>query len=158
MTVAGISVDPGTGSAVLALSGPDEQTLVIAIGLAEATSIATELEGVELPRPLSHDLLREVIERLGAKVVRVEIVDLRANTFFAELILAGENDEEIRVDSRPSDGIALAVRADAPIFVHERVLRKAHPTSDEPPPTSDKEAWKQLLEEMAPEDFGKYKM
>jgi bifunctional DNase/RNase len=124
----------------------------------EATSIAKEIEGVELPRPLTHDLLRSVIEHLGARLLRIEIVDLRDNTYFAELVLARASGQESRLDSRPSDAIALAVRTRAPIFVHSKVLQKAEPEAQENANPADKEGWSKLLEEMDPEDFGKYKM
>ncbi len=158
MTVSGITVDPGSGAAVLVLEGDKEVMLPISIGIAEATSIAKELEGVSLPRPLTHDLLQAVLDHLGAELLRVEITALRDNTYFAELVIRDAKGQEGRIDSRPSDGIALAVRVEAPIFVHEQVLRKALPEAQEIRPPTDKEEWKKLLEEMDPEDFGKYKM
>jgi hypothetical protein len=158
MRVMGISVDQASGGAVLFLQDDAERTLPIWIGMAEATSIAKELEGVELPRPLTHDLFRDVLRAVGVELLRVEIVDLRDNTYFAELVLRDAQGRTLRVDSRPSDAIALAVRAAASILVHERVLRKTEPERKELPSPTDKEAWKKLLEEMDPEDFGKYKM
>jgi bifunctional DNase/RNase len=158
MHVVGISVDQTSGGAVLFLQDDAERTLPIWIGLAEATAIAKELEGVELPRPLTHDLFRDVLQATGVALQKVEVTDLRDNTYFAELVLRDPQGQTLRIDSRPSDAIALAVRTDAPIFVHEQVLRKTHPGLKEFPPSSDKEAWKKLLEEMDPEDFGKYKM
>jgi hypothetical protein len=158
MRVMGISVDQASGGAVLFLQDDAERTLPIWIGMAEATSIAKELEGVELPRPLTHDLFRDVLRAVGVELLRVEIVDLRDNTYFAELVLRDAQGRTLRVDSRPSDAIALAVRAGASILVHERVLRKTEPERKELPSPTDKEAWKKLLEEMDPEDFGKYKM
>jgi bifunctional DNase/RNase len=85
-------------------------------------------------------------------------MDLRDNTYFAEIVLKDASGRTVRVDSRPSDAVALAVRVDAPIFVHEQVLQKARPAPKEMPAPTDKEGWKKLLEEMDPEDFGKYKM
>ncbi len=158
MTVAGISVDQGSGAAVLVLQDRAGVALPIAIGVAEASSIAKELENIELPRPLTHDLLRSVLERLGGELLRVEIIALRENTYFAELVIRVKGAEEERVDCRPSDAIALAVRVDAPIFVHEQVLSKALPETQDLRLPTDKEEWKRLLEEMDPEDFGKYRM
>lgn len=158
MHVGGISVDQTSGAAVLLLQDEEDRSLAICIGLAEATSIAKELEGVQLPRPLTHDLFRSVLDNLGAKLVQVEVIDLRDNTYFAELLLRDAAGREQRVDSRPSDAIALAVRTEAPIFVHRQVLEKAHPEIKESPEPADKEGWKKLLEEMDPKDFGKYKM
>lgn len=158
MTVAGISVDQNSQAAVLVLEDRTGVVLPIAIGMAEASSIAKEIENIELPRPLTHDLLRTLLERLGGELVRVEVVALRENTYFAELVLRVEGGEEDRIDCRPSDAIALALRVDAPIFVHEQVLRKALPETQDLRVPTDKEEWKRLLEEMDPEDFGKYKM
>jgi bifunctional DNase/RNase len=158
MQVVGIAVDPNSGGAVLMLQDEAERTLAICIGLPEATAIAKELEGVQLPRPLTHDLLRATIEHLGASLQRIEVVDLRDNTYFAELVLIQGAGPETRLDCRPSDAIALAVRAQAPIFVHEEVLKKAGSEATEMPAPTDKEGWRKLLEQMSPEDFGKYKM
>jgi bifunctional DNase/RNase len=158
MHVVGISVDQNSGGAVLFLQDDTERTLPIWIGLAEATAIAKELEGVELARPLTHDLFRDTLKATGAEITQVEVTDLRDNTYFAEIVLRDSSGGVVRVDSRPSDAVALAVRVDAPIFVHEQVLRKAQPAPKEMPVPTDKEGWKKLLEEMDPEDFGKYKM
>lgn len=158
MSISGISVDSGSGAAVLVLEDESGVTLPISIGVAEATSIAKELEQIELPRPLTHDLLRSVMDCLGAQLVRVEIMALRDNTYFAELVVRDTGGAKLRIDSRPSDAIGLAVRVDAPIFVHEQVLRKALPETQDLRQPTDKEEWKRLLEEMEPEDFGKYKM
>ena len=158
MHVVGISVDQNSGGAVLFLQDDTERTLPIWIGLAEATAIAKELEGVELARPLTHDLFRDTLKATGAEITQVEVTDLRDNTYFAEIVLRDSSGGVVRVDSRPSDAVALAVRVDAPIFVHEQVLQKAQPAPKEMPVPTDKEGWKKLLEEMDPEDFGKYKM
>ncbi len=158
MSVAGIHLDPSSGSAVLVLKGPEDQVLPILIGLAEATSIAKELDEVELPRPLTHDLLRDVIRALSAGLERIEVTDLREGTYFAELVLRDAGGEDVRLDSRPSDAVAIALRVNAPIFVREQVLRKTQASPQEMLSEADKEEWKALLEEMEPEDFGKYKM
>ena len=158
MTVAGVHLDASSGSAVLVLTNPEGRVLPILVGLAEATSIAKELEGVELPRPLTHDLLRDVLQELGARVLRVEVTSLRENTYYAIVVLADTSGREAQLDSRPSDAIALALRVDAPIFVHEQVLRKTHSNPQEILAAAEKEEWKKILEEMDPEDFGKYKM
>ena len=158
MSVAGISVDQESGGAVLLLQDDQQVSLQICIGMAEATAIAKELQQVELPRPLTHDLFRNVLEALGATVVRVEVTALRDTTYYAEIVVRDAAGRELRIDSRPSDGIALAVRFGAGIFVHEQVLRQAQPDAQDPRPPTDKEEWKKLLAEMDPEDFGKYKM
>ena len=158
MSVAGVHLDSSTGSAVLVLTNPEGRALPILIGLAEATSIAKELEGVELPRPLTHDLLRDSLEALGARILRVEVTALRENNYYAIVVLADVGGRETQLDSRPSDAVALAVRVDAPIFVHEQVLRETQSSPQEILASAEKEEWKKILEEMDPEDFGKYKM
>ncbi len=158
MTVAGLRVDQTSGSAVLLLEDTEKVALPICIGMAEATSIAKELQGIALPRPLTHDLFRDVMERLGATLLQIEVTALRENTYYAELVVRDAAARELRIDARPSDAIALAVRTGAPIFVHEQVLRKALPDAQDLRPPTDKEEWKKLLEEMDPEEFGKYKM
>ena len=172
--VRALQIDQESGQAVLLLQASSGRQLAIAIGIAEATSIAKELEGLELPRPLSHDLLRDVIEALGGGVRRVEITELRENTYYAQLVLEHAEKGESELDCRPSDAIAVAVRFGAPILVHASVLVEAGsdpvaPEADDPeaedagaarevPPPSDKEAWKKLLREMDPKDFGRYKI
>lgn len=172
MQVQSLGLDRESGHAVLVLEAADGRELAIAIGVSEATSIAKELEGLDLPRPLAHDLLRSVIEAYGGRLAQVEIVALRESTYYAALVLEHADGRGTRLDSRPSDAIAVAVRFGAPILVHEAVLAEAETAADpreevdppDPPeghpvpPPSDREAWKKLLHEMDPKDFGKYKI
>lgn len=104
--------------------------LPIWIGPAEADAIAVKLQGVTVPRPLTHDLLNSVIDSLGAAIDSIIVSDLKSDTFYAKVIL-NVNGEQIEVDSRPSDALALAVRTDAPIFTEEAVLDKAGILLDE---------------------------
>jgi bifunctional DNase/RNase len=101
-----------------------ERTFPIIIGIYEAAAIDREIKGVALQRPLTHDLLKNVIENLGAKLERIVISDLKDNTFFATLVIQ-RNGATIEVDARPSDAIALAVRAQAPIYAEEKVITEA---------------------------------
>ncbi len=157
MKVTGLGVDASSDVTVLLLEG-DGESLGMAIGLAEATSIAKALDQLDLKRPLAHDLLQDVIGAVGAKLCQIEVVDLRDATYYAELIVEDQEGVIHRIDSRPSDAIALALRVGAPILVHEHVLAQEGPAAKEFPSPADKEGWKKLLEEMEPEDFGKYKM
>ena len=157
MTVTGIGVESDSGATVLVLEG-DGQTLAMVIGLAEATSIAKALDQIELPRPLAHDLLRDLLGATGAQLRQVEVVDLREGTYYADLVIRDSSDGLLRLDCRPSDAIAVALRVGAPILVHEHVLAEERPEPQEFPSPADKEGWKKVLEEMKPEDFGKYKM
>ena len=112
------------GFIILLDNTEDDRSLPIFIGAAEAQAIAFHLNKVELPRPLTHDLLLNILDALEYDVVRVEIYNLQESTFFANIILSNM-DEEIIVDARPSDAIAIAIRCDTPIFVDEKVMNKA---------------------------------
>ena len=147
MTVQGLTIDPGTNSPVLVLKNPEgEETLPIWIGLLEATAIASELEKVSFSRPMTHDLLRNMLEGLGYSVTKIEVTDLKDNTFYAAIHLLGPNGE-LSMDSRPSDAIALALRAEAPIFVAAKVLERSH-VSGKGEDEDAEEKWKDMLEHM----------
>src|SRR5512143_2936534 len=122
MNVGGLTLDPTTKTPIVILRDSDNKlNLPIWIGLLEATAIATELEGIQMARPMTHDLLRNLIGELGATVQSVEISDLRDNTYYAviNLLIAGA---PRAIDSRPSDAISLALRSKSPIYVARRVL------------------------------------
>ncbi len=158
MVVSGITVDAEGDGAVLLLASESDQKLVIAIGLSEATAIAMELENVEVSRPLTHDLLKDFVTTLDGRVQRVEIVALHHNTYFAEIVLTDARGREMRVDSRPSDAVALALRCDVSIWVKPEVMARASASTESLPDPTDLEASREWLETMDPEDFGKYKM
>lgn len=155
MKVAGVTLDPVSNAPIIILKdSKDEKTLPIWIGIFEASSIAIKLEGIHTPRPLTHDLLRSVIESLNAKVVRIVINDLKDNVFYAKIhIRMGRR--VVQVDSRPSDAIALALRTDSPIYVEEKVIDKLQKEELQP---NNSEDIKSLLESMDTEELGKYKM
>ncbi|HEY3364205.1 MAG TPA: bifunctional nuclease family protein [Symbiobacteriaceae bacterium] len=114
-----------TGSVILVLRAQDlARLLVMEIGLLEGRAIALEAEGIRAPRPLTHDLLHQVVERLGARVVEVQIRNYAEKTFFATIVLE-QDEKSIEIDSRPSDAIALALRTGAPVTVSEDVLAEA---------------------------------
>src|SRR5882672_3422789 len=122
--VDGVVLDPDSGSPVVRLveKAKAHRELPIWIGPFEAQAIALEMQGVPPPRPLTHDLMKQLVERLGGKLVRVEITDLRENTYFATVHLEGPGGKGFAVDSRPSDAIALALRLHGPILVAEEVF------------------------------------
>ena len=125
MKVGGLTVDPYTNTPIVLLKDLEEKDVVpIWIGFFEASAIATQLENVKLARPMTHDLMRNILETLGAKVLRIEVTDLKENTFYA-LIHIELDGEHYAIDSRPSDAIALALRTGAPIFVNEEVIEKS---------------------------------
>jgi len=160
--VFGLAMDPVTSTPIVILKDLEERRAIpIWIGLFEASAIATQMEGVNLARPMTHDLMNEILNILEVKVLKVVITDLKSNTFFAVIhILKGEI--PITIDSRPSDAIALALRADAPIFIDEKIIEKST-NIDFGRKTADlnkytKEQLKEFLESLSSEDFGKYKM
>lgn len=164
MTVGGLTLDPVTKSPIVILKDADNRlNLPIWIGLLEATAIATELEGIKMARPMTHDLLRNVLGDLGATLERVEITDLRENTYFAVLHLIVEGVAR-SVDSRPSDAISLALRTKSPIYVARSVLEASSTLQqgDDAAPDPNlsnvsRDKWAEILERMSPDDF-KYKM
>lgn len=157
MTIKGLTVDPVTNMPIVILRDEqDTRVLPIWVGVFEANAIALQIENVHTPRPMTHDLLRNVIHDLQARVERVAIVDVRDNTFFA-LIHLETPAGKVAVDARPSDAIALALRSRAPIWVEEHVLDNAK-TVDASAGRVDSERLQQWLESLDPEDLGKYKM
>ena len=157
MTISAIAVDSLTKSPVVILKEVGgERTLPIWIGLLEANAIASELEGVKFPRPMTHDLLKNVMESTDVKVNKVEVCDLKDNTYFA-LIHITHNGKEISIDARPSDALALSLRVNAPIFVTEEVISKSTQIDLEADPEDKSEQgrkWQEILEKMNPKDFG----
>lgn len=155
MTIKGLMLDPISNSPIVVLKDAGDQTfLPIWVGIFEANAIALQLEAVETPRPMTHDLLRNVIEELEGKVSRIVINDLQESTFFARIHMS-VGDRDVVIDSRPSDAIALALRVDAPIFVAAHVLEQAQTIE---PDEDGEEKMKKLLEDLGPEELGKYKM
>jgi uncharacterized protein len=119
-----LMMDPNSGTPIIILKDVNSETMLpIWVGAYEANAIALEIEKIAPPRPMTHDLLRNLIVELGLRVERVVVTSLRDNTFYAEIELTGENGEPMKLDSRPSDAIALALRADCPIFVDLDVIQ-----------------------------------
>jgi len=160
MKVRGLALDPMSNMPIIILRDEDDKrSLPIWVGIFEANAIALELEKIATPRPMTHDLIKNILEAIDARVVKVEVTDLKDNTFFAVLHLqVGET--EYRVDSRPSDAIALALRVAAPIYVDEDVVRKAKSIDvtkeGETVKADDPERLREWLENIKPEDFGKF--
>jgi uncharacterized protein len=152
-----LMVDPITNLPIILLRDRDGQrVLPIWVGASEANAIALQIENITTPRPMTHDLLRNVIHDLKAEIRKVVVSDLKDNTFYA-LIHLEVNGEPLAVDARPSDAIALALRARAPIFVEDRVIDNAK-TNDFAPDKADVERLQKWLESLDPDEMGKYKM
>jgi hypothetical protein len=162
MRVSGVTMDPITNTPIVILKDLEEKKAIpIWIGIFEASAIATEIEKITFSRPMTHDLLAEIVKVLKTEVIRVEIHDLRNNTFFANIHLLREG-TPIVVDARPSDAIAVALRVGAPIFVDDKVVEKSRNVDFGTKMTDldrlKKEKLAEFLENLSPEDFGKYKM
>ncbi|HMF43742.1 MAG TPA: bifunctional nuclease family protein, partial [Polyangia bacterium] len=157
MSIKGLMVDPITNTPIVILRDKDGQrVLPIWVGIFEANAIALQIENVTTPRPMTHDLLKNVIQDLRGRIEKIVVSDLKENTFYA-LIYLTVGGEMMAVDARPSDAIALALRARAPIFVEEKVIDHAK-TSDLVPEKGETERLQKWLESLDPDDMGKYKM
>ena len=157
MTIKGLMVDPITNMPIIILRDKEGQkVLPIWVGIFEANAIALQIENVATPRPMTHDLLRNVIHDLKASVQKIVVCDLQENTFYA-LIYLGLNGDTVAIDARPSDAIALALRTRAPIFVEDTVIDHAK-TVDFTTEKADSDRLHKWLESLDPDDLGKYKM
>jgi uncharacterized protein len=156
MSIKGLMLDPVSNSPIVVLKDDEEKFfLPIWVGIFEANAIALQLENITTPRPMTHDLLRNMINELNAQVLRIVINDLRDSTFFAQIrIVAGSR--TLEVDARPSDAIALALRTEAPIFVAQSVLDQAQTITPDGEDSDEKN--RKWFENLSPEDLGKYKM
>ncbi|KKK92556.1 hypothetical protein LCGC14_2701750 [marine sediment metagenome] len=159
MKVKGLALDPSTNTLIVILEDlEEERALPIWVGIFEANAIALEMESVPTPRPMTHDLIKNILEGIQATVSRIVVNDKEDDTFFAVILLSIDGNE-VSIDSRPSDAIALALRVDAPIYVAKKVLDESRTIElSEPELEDDIEKWKEWLEDARPEDFGKYEM
>jgi bifunctional DNase/RNase len=145
--IRGLMMDPNSGTPIIILKDVNSELMLpIWVGAYEANAIAVEIEKIVPQRPMTHDLLRNLIVETGAEVSRVVITELRDNTFFAVIEMVKKDGEKLSLDSRPSDAIALALRADSPIFVNEDVINASRSVRDEEEAASDEE-WPDLIGE-----------
>jgi bifunctional DNase/RNase len=164
VNVGGLAYDDKTKSHVVILRETGgTRVLPIWIGPAEASAIMLEIAGKKFQRPLTHDLMATIVKGLKATVSKIVISDLRDNTFYANIVLEREKDNEIvNVDARPSDGIALALRTHSPIYLSETLLENvkdiSFPKTEEKEKTEEERAeeLRKFLEDLNPEDFGKF--
>jgi uncharacterized protein len=158
--IKGLMMDPLTNSPIVVLQQAASDTLLpIWVGIFEANAIALQIEKVDTPRPMTHDLIKGLLNHLDVKVTKIVVTELKDNTFYA-LIFLNAGGKVITVDSRPSDAIALALRTDSPIFVTDDVLSKSSSTTANniSAQHSTPEDIKKWLENLNPDDLGKYKM
>ncbi len=162
MSVGGLTLDPVTKTPIVILKDTENKlNLPIWIGLLEATAMATEIEGIKMARPMTHDLLKNILGEVGCSVESVEITELKENTYYASVHLS-LGGRQVMIDSRPSDAIAIALRTKSPIYVAKAVLEASSVLQQgeegkegavENVSNVSKEKWSEILEKMAPEDF-----
>jgi hypothetical protein len=162
MKISGMAIDPFTNVPIVILRDMDEKSTVpIWIGLLEASAIATVLENIQFSRPMTHDLFKQVMETLNVVIDKIVVNDLKDNTYYATIYLTSGG-IEYRIDSRPSDAIAIALRTNAKIYMEESVIEKSKRIEltkpDDMTSEEAKKKWAEILDNLNPEDFGKYKM
>jgi hypothetical protein len=156
--IRGLMMDPSTNMPIVVLKDVGSDTVMpIWVGIFEANAIAIEIEKVSAPRPMTHDLTRNLMRHMNAQLEKIVITELRDDTFFA-LLWIRQDGELMTLDARPSDAIALALRADCPIFVSEQVMQSAKLNMAGPPEGPTAEELRGWLEGLNDEDLGRYKM
>lgn len=153
--IEGVMLDLKSSLPIIILKDERQRVLPISVGIFEAQAIAFAIEKVHIPRPLTHDLTSSIIERLDSTLLRIEITELKGNTYFAQLILKTKEGMEIRIDSRPSDAIAIALRLQAPIYADESLLLKKEIQS-KPIDDTEIKQFKEMLQKLTPDMFWKY--
>ena len=161
VSIAGLTIDPTSNTPIIILkSDVDGKSIPIWIGLLEATSIASTIQNIKYDRPMTHDLFKNFINMQNIAVSKIEVCDLRDNTFYARIFFTSE-EKDFSMDARPSDAIAIALRFQAPIYVDDNVIEKSN-ASDGHVEVLDKskegEKWAEYLDKLSPDDFGKYKV
>jgi bifunctional DNase/RNase len=158
MNIKGLMIDPITNMPIIILRDQEGQRILpIWVGVFEANAIALQIENVQTPRPMTHDLLKNIIDDLSAQVERIVVTELKENTFYA-LIHLRKNGHSIEVDARPSDAIALALRTRSPIFVEEAVIQNARSVESSRESSMDVTRLQKWLEGLSEDELGKYKM
>jgi bifunctional DNase/RNase len=161
VSIAGLTMDPASNTPIIILkSEKSNQALPIWIGLLEATSIASALQHIKYERPMTHDLFKNFTELLDISISKIEVCDLKDNTFYAKIYFISK-DGNFEMDARPSDAIALALRFNAPIFVADEIMQKSKLGDGEAEVLDTSEEgkkWADYLESLSPEDFGKFKI
>ena len=161
VSIAGLTMDPASNTPIIILKSEEsDQAIPIWIGLLEATSIASAMQDIKYERPMTHDLFKTFSDTLKISIAKIEVCDLRDNTFFARIYFVSK-DGSFDIDARPSDAIALALRFSAPIFVADAVLQQSKISDGEAEAVDTSEEgkkWADYLENLSPDDFGKYKV
>lgn len=156
MRVMGIALDTRTGSPIVVLHDKENRrALPIWIGSAEASAIIRKIENLTVSRPMTHDLIINIIEKTGYTLDRIEINDVEKETYYATLFLTNKAGETVEIDARPSDAIAVAIRVDTPIFVTANVLATGSVSTDSAKDEEESEEFKSFIQSVKPSDFEK---
>ena len=156
MKVMGIALDTRTGSPIVVLHDKNNRkALPIWIGSAEASAIIRKIENLAVSRPMTHDLIIDIIQKTGHSIDRIEINDVEKETYYATIYLKGDNDTLIEIDARPSDAIAVAIRVDAPIFISAKVLSNGSVSTDSAKDEEEAQEFKNFVQSIKPSDFAK---
>ena len=155
MKVMGIAIDTASGSPIIVLNDKENRkALPIWIGSAEASAIIRKIENIKVLRPMTHDLIIDVVEKTGYHVSRVEINDVEEDTYYSTIYLSNE-ENEVTIDARPSDAIAVAIRVDAPIYVSAKVLADGSVSCDSEKDEEESQEFKNFIQSLKPSDFEK---
>ena len=156
MKVMGIALDTRTGSPIVVLHDIDNRkALPIWIGSAEASAIIRKIENISVSRPMTHDLIASIVEKTGGTIDRIEINDVEKETYYAIIYIKDKEGNEIEIDSRPSDAIAVAIRVDAPIFVTANVLANGSVSCDAAKDEEEAQEFRNFIQSIKPSDFEK---
>ena len=154
MKVMGIAIDTASGSPIIVLNDKENRkALPIWIGSAEASAIIRKIENIKVIRPMTHDLIIDVIQKTGYTVDRIEINDVEKDTYYSTIYLSKDGEETVTIDSRPSDAIAVAIRVDAPIFVSSKVLADGSVSCDSEKDEAESQEFKNFIQSIKPSDF-----
>ena len=161
VSIAGLTMDPTSNTPIIILKViKGDQAIPIWIGLLEATAIASALQNIQFDRPMTHDLFRNFVRNINMEVSKVEVCDLKNNTFYAKIYFTSE-ERDFSIDARPSDAIAIALRFRAPIFVDDKIIEKSQVVDTDHEMLvkgEEGEKWAEYLKNLSPDDFGKYKV
>ena len=156
MKVMGIAIDTASGSPIIVLNDKDNRkALPIWIGSAEASAIIRKIENIKVLRPMTHDLIIDIVEKTGYRIDRVEINDVENDTYYSTIYLTNDNGDEITIDSRPSDAVAIAIRVDAPIYVSAKVLADGSVSCNSEKDEEESQEFKNFIQNIKPSDFEK---
>jgi bifunctional DNase/RNase len=154
-------MDPTSNTPIIILKViKGDQAIPIWIGLLEATSIASALQNIQFDRPMTHDLFKNFVKNMNMEVSKVEVCDLKNNTFYAKIYFTSE-EKSFDIDARPSDAIAIALRFRAPIYVDDKIIEKSQILDSDQEMVvegEEGEKWAEYLKNLSPDDFGKYKV